>query len=341
MIALGLHDWPYLMWLAVAVAAAALSFGYSGLETGIYMMNKIRLDLRAETGSRAARTIRKIVSDQSRFLAILLIGNSLATYAASFAISAMFVLAGYGEHSEWLALAVATPLLFVLCESVPKNVAYRQSERLVYRLSGLLSVSDLVFRWTALLGLVRGVSSLLMKLTGARQKGYIPMGHEGLSAVVAEGHASGVLTHMQTIMADRVMHIGKVKVRDVMIPLGLVVTAPVKVDRPKMLELVAAHNFSRFPLQGEGGQIVGILNVYDALAEDQQVADRQAGPAVLETKAPPPLVVSDSASVTDALYRMQRTHSPMAVVADKAGRHVGIVTIKDLVEEIVGELDAW
>jgi CBS domain containing-hemolysin-like protein len=134
-------------------------------------------------------------------------------------------------------------------------------------------------------------------------------------------------------MADRVMKIAEVALRDVMIPIGRAVSAPLEVDAQRLIALVGDHNCSRLPLLDGRGQVAGILNIYDALT-DRSVA-RPADKAVV------PLVMPQDLVVTDALYRMQRANAHMAVVADAAGSHVGIVTIKDLVEEIVGELEAW
>lgn len=317
-------------WIALLLAASALSFVYSGLETGIYLMNKIRLDLLAESGSAPARRIRGVIANQGNFLAVLLLGANLANYATTFAISALFVLAGY-RHAEWYTLAVGAPILFVFCESVPKNVAQRVAETMVLSLSGVLKASSVVFNACGLAPLVRGFAWLLMRIVAPKARSHATMGHESLSAVVAESHASGVLTHSQTVMADRIMHISGVTVRHAMIPMSKVIYAPANLNRAQMLDLMRAHNYSRFPQVDAAGQVVSILNIYDALAEGSAAA----------AKVSEPVMLPDSTTITDALYVMQRTHAPMAVVADATGKHVGIVTVKDLVEEIVGELEAW
>lgn len=320
----------WLLWAALLVAGAALSFVYSGLETAIYLMNKVRLDLLAESGAKAARRIRAVIADPANFLAVLLSGSTVMEYATTFALSAMFVLAGHERHAEWYALLVGTPLLFIFCESLPKNIAQRVPEPMVYALSGLLRVSSAVFNACGLAALVRGYSGLLMRAIGRKGESYVPMGHESVSAVMAESHASGVLTHLQTVMADRIMHISDVTIRHAMIPMSRVVSAPVNFSREQMLELMRAHNYSRFPEVDASGHVVAIVDVYDAVSG-------QGAPA----RVPEPVILPDATTITDALYVMQRTHSPMAIVADDHGKHVGIVTVKDLVEEIVGELAEW
>lgn len=318
------------LWICAVIAAAWLSYIYSALETGIYLMNKVRMDLMAESGSRAARRIRNVVRKPGNFLAVLLIGTNLMEYASTFAISAMFVLAGHEKHAEWYTLLVGTPLLFIFCESVPKNVAQRAAERMVYRFSGVLKISSVIFNACGLAPLVRGFAWALTRRLLPGAKSHMPMGHESLSAVVAESQASGVLTHLQTVMADRIMHISDVTVRDAMIPMKRVVAAPANLDRGQILELMRAHDYSRFPQVDANGQVVSIVDIYAALAA--------AGQPI---KPSEPVILPDATTITDALFVMQRTHSAMAVVADSSGKHAGIVTMKDLVEEIVGELGEW
>ena len=322
-----------LIWLAVLAGGVVMTGLFCGLETGIYVLNKFRLDLRAENGEKRARRLKRIIDNYNNLLAVLLIGTNIAAYAATFAVSAMFMLAGTGHATEWYTIAVATPILFIFGESVPKNVFQRLAERLVYRLSRLLRAASFVLNACGICPLVRGFSWLLMRVIPARHRGDYHAHHEGLAAIVAEGRASGVLTHFQSVMADRVMQIGQVRLEDVMVPLTDAVSAPHGVGRDQLIDIIRDHNYSRLPLLDEAGQAVAILDVYQVLLDETASA-----PADLATKA---LVLPADMGVTDALYRMQRLRATMAVIEGADETHAGIVTIKDLVEEIVGELDAW
>ncbi|HUT59649.1 MAG TPA: CNNM domain-containing protein [Phycisphaerae bacterium] len=319
----------WVQWASLAAAGLVLTGLYAGAETGIYVLNKLRLDLRAEGSSRAARSLRGMLQRSDSLLAGLLIGTNLAAYLTTFAVGAMFVLAGYERYAELCTLAVATPLLFVFAESVPKNLFQRSAETLVYRLVWFLRASMVAFTACGLLPLVRGFAGLLSRLRG----GAHPLAHEGLATILAEGQAAGLLTHAQSIMADRVMQLGGVRVAEVCHPMKTALWAPQGITREQLFELVKDHNYSRVPILGAEGRVVGILNIYDVLMapEPVQPADRMT----------PPLLIGDRMTVTDALYRMQRAHAAMAIVTDTDGKHIGLVTIKDLVEEIVGELEAW
>ena len=316
-----------MLWAVLLVATASCGL-YCGLETGVYVLNKIRLDLRAEAGNRQARRLRRLLRKPNSLLAVLLIGTNLSSYAVAFAVTVMFEQAGTGHLAEWYALAVATGLLFVLGDSVPKNVFQRLTETLTYRLSWLLSASDVLFKVTGLSLLVRGVSWLIvLPLRGRRT-----VSDERLSTLFAEGRASGVLTHMQSIMADRVMNIAQVALADVMVPLASAACARREATRDELLGLIQQTDHSRLPVRDEAGQVVGILDVYDVLAD--------ASVARPADRATEPLLLASTMAVTEALYHMQRAHQMMAIVRS-ADRPVGMVTIKDLVEEIVGELEEW
>jgi len=322
----------YLAWTVVVLCCMALDALFCGMETGVYVLNKIRLDLRAEAGSRGARVLRRMLRKPDNLLAVLLIGTNLSRYIATAGVTTMFVLAGAGARSEWYTIALMTPVLFVVGDSVPKHVFRDLCESLTYRFAWFLAASNWLLNACGLAPLVRGFSGLLTRLAGRRACEHGPLEHEGLTAVVTEGRATGLLTHFQTLMADRVMHIGRVRLADVMIPMRDVVSAPREITRDELIERTRDRNYSRIPLLAGDGRVTGVLDIYDVLAR----ADGTS-PAEMATE---PLILAADMPVTDALYRMQREHAAMAVVAE-AGAHVGIVTVKDVVEEIVGELEAW
>ncbi|MDY6913813.1 MAG: CNNM domain-containing protein [Planctomycetota bacterium] len=320
------------LWPAVLAASVILYALYAGLETGVYTLNKIRLNLYAEQSRRSARLLHGMLAKPNNLLAVLLIGTNIPCYAATFAVSAIFVTAGYAHRAEWLTLIVATPILFVVGDSIPKGLFHRRAERLVYRLAWLLKASDVLFKLIGVSYLVRGLSWVIFHLAGAgglRQQGL----HEVPGGIVAEAHASGVLSQFQSVMAERVMQLADVTLVDVMIPMRDVVSARSNITLRQVTQLFADCNYSRVPLLDAGGRVVGVLDLYDVVAE------APTGPPA--NKMATPLCLPAETPVSDALYRMQRTGAAMAVVESAGGRHIGIATVKDLVEEIVGELKEW
>jgi len=317
--------WPIV--LAVATGLAAL---FCGMETGIYVMNKVRLDLRAEAGGRDAQRLRRLLKKPNNLLSVLLIGTNVASYAVAFALTAMFDLGGMGGSAEWYALATGTLLLFVLGDTVPKTVFHRLSETLTYRLGWTITAADWAFKVTGLSYLMRAASWLVM-LPVRRRQGVVAV-ESRLADVFAEGQASGVLTHMQAVMVDRVMHIADVTLADVMVPIRKAICIRRDTTGDVLIRVLRKHNYSRVPVIDDAGDVVGILDVYDAL-----IGEPVATPAERMT---PPMKLPAGMTVTEALFAMRREGNMMAV-AQKDGKAVGIVTIKDLVEEIVGELEEW
>lgn len=325
--------WEWLLWPLVFLCSAGIDSIYCGLESGMYAMNKIRLDIRAEEGHATSRFLKRMLAHPNNMLAVLLIGTNLMRYIATFAITSMFMLGGASnDEVRWLTIAVTTPLLFVIGDAVPKNVFHRDADKCVYATSWLMRVSNILFKITLLSPFVLAISSLMMRLTGGN-RAKVHHRTEGLGTVLSEGTATGVLTHNQSIMAERLMQLRNVTLADVMIPMRSVVRASRNVDRDRLMRIYRQNDFSRIPLLDGAGQVVGLLNMFEALTDPE---DRD--PSVIMT---PPLRLDRSLPVSRALFVMQRAHAVMAVVHDNRYRDVGIVTVKDLVEEIVGEIEDW
>jgi CBS domain containing-hemolysin-like protein len=330
MIALVAQVLPWVVWPCVLATFVLLDALYSGMETGVYVLNKVRLDLHADAGQRPARFLQQILRRPEKLLVTLLVGTNISRYMETVAISAMFVEAGHADKADLFTIAVATPVMFAIGDAVPKQAFQRLGEHAVYRLTPLLRVSQWLFTVTGLAPLVSGVTHLLLRLTGVSGGEYR---HTGIQTVIAEGRASGLITSFQSAMAERVMRIAEVTLADAMRPMNQVICAPLSVSRTELLNVIRGHDHTRIPLLGGRGSVAGVLDVYEVLTDTSRREPREL--------MAEPFVLPAWMNVSDALYAMQRNNALMAVVEDRSGRHVGIATLKDLVEEIVGELQEW
>jgi len=322
---------------ATLLGGLVLSFLYSGLETGTYAVNKVRLDLRAESGDRRAVALRSLLRHPSRSLIVLLIGNNLANDLASGGMVLMLTLHGLGQWSaQWYAVAVLTPVVFIFCELLPKNLFYRHAETLTYLFSGFLGFCRRVFTLVGLVHLTRALLWVTLKLA-RRGEGEVsdPLGAgRRVSAILDEGRASGALTDSQSLIAERVVRIGHVRLRDVMVPLKAAVLVPETITREGVRELLGAHKHPRLGVyRGGRDNIVGLLNAYDVLL------DESGRPPAAHVR--PVVSLPEGMGVTEALVELQRRREVIAFVCSERGAFVGLVTMKDLVEEIVGELHEW
>jgi len=317
-------------WLLLFVFNVVLVGVYCGLEMGFYRLNKMRLELFAETGHSSGRILRNFAHNSDNLLVVLLIGTNIHHYAAAFAISAMFMLGGSAEAAEYYTMLVAIPVMFVFGDSVPKNLVGRMSEKVVYRMAWFLRAADILFKLIGLSYLVRGVAGIFLRLLGRKSKVPGLIGPEGLRTIFAEARASGTITSLQQQMAGRAMQIDAVRLIDVYQPINKTFTARRDISRQKFLKFLKLHDFSRVPLLDSDNQITGIVDIHNVLADQKQLPP--------DVHSSLPLVLAAEMKVTDAIYSMQQGRASMSVVEDSNGKHIGIVTIKDLIEEIVGEL---
>ena len=323
----------WIIWPIVCLASIGMMGMFAGLELGSYVMNKFRIELHAEANNPSALRMRKMMKNPDRLLSTLLIGTNINAYLSTFSISAMFVAAGREDQAELFTLAIATPLLFVFSDSVPKNVYRRQAEQLVYRYSIVLEISDKIFRLIGLSQLVQFASKSLLFLLGRKGEIKSHIGHDGMQAVLAEGAAAGALTANQANIAGRIISIADLSVADIMQPMQKVITADLNVSRKDFITLIRQHDYSRIPLLDSDNKVAGIVDIYDILV-DEKLHDPACNMI-------PPITIACSSTITEALYLLQRARRSIAIACDDQNNHVGIFTIKDLVEEIVGEIDEW
>lgn len=322
-------NWYMLGWLAAFVVSVVLVGLYCGLETSLYVFNKIRLELMAKTGNSRAKYLLKLLHRPNRLLSVLLLGTNIFTYIATFAASAIIMMLGVKEDFvEFYTIAITTPILFAFSDAVPKNVSRKSAQRFAMRFLTLLRVSDVVFMWTGLSPALAFLSGFWVRLLGKKktQRGSI-------GTLLEEGQASGAISHMQSVMAVHVMKVGEVHIGSIMQSLGKLQWIRPDITRKRLFELIRNSNYSRLPVRAANGKFEWILDVYDVLT-DKTGAD----PHAFFTR---PMYVHASQTVPQTLLEMQKHRKHIAVVVGRKGKHVGIVTIKDLVEEISGEIAEW
>ena len=328
---------PY---LGIALAVLASGF-FSGNETGAYRLNRVRLHLAEQKGRPEAKLLVRMLSDMRGQICVMLIGTNLSVYVATLLATRLWQSAAALDagplYGETMATLTLTPLLFVFAELVPKDIFNTHADRLVYRSARLLWLANVVFRSLALVAVLKGVSSLWTALTrGRRQSDPFPA-RARLRSILRDSAAEGVVTPYQNELVEKIMNLRSVSVRQAMIPAAKVACLRQGASNAEFRELVGSCPYSRLPvLQTGGHQVTGIVRVNDIL---QQVAfDEQLD---LDRFVRETLEMSPSMTVTQAIFAMQKSRAAMAIVRNPRGQYIGILTLKDLVEEIVGELEAW
>ena len=324
--------------VAAAVFLAALA---NGMETGIYRVNRVRLRLRADRGDRRARALTGLLGDVRGLIIVCLIVYDTGVYVATAFVTNLVAHAGWASGPvgvELLSTALLAPLFFIFTDVLPKSIFTYEADRWMVRFGGVLRAAHGVLRGVGLVPALKGASTLILRVARGREAALVNPFHprQRLRAFLREGAAEGVLSRYQDELVDRVLALRERQVRDVMIPLARVTSVEAGTDREHFVEHLRAHSYSRVPVwEGRRDHIIGIVHINDVLAAGAEAFD------LARLAAGEPLCVGPDMPVSQAMFRMRAARAAMAVVVGPRDRAVGIITIKDLVEEIVGELAEW
>jgi len=324
------------VWWILAGVGLTGSALYSGLETGAYSLNRVRLHVRQHQGDRAARRLVRLVEDRSRLLGTILIGNNLANYLGTSALGVIF--AGYGWSDTrviFLNIAIVTPMLFVFGETLPKDLFAAFSDRLMYRLAWFLKASAAVFKWTGMLAMVQLVTRSVIRISGGKSRTQPLHPRRLMNWLVRETVGLGLLSEQQSQIIDRVLAMTSRRVMDEMTPWNRVQKIHDTAATDELWRRARQSERTRYPIVNYKNQPVGVLNIDHALRHPPEQC-----PPVRELMSP--LVTLDrNLDIRTALRKLQAWRCSMAVVTAAHQHPVGVVTIKDLVEPITGELSEW
>ena len=331
MTALQLVIWSLLM--LIGFAGSAL---YSGMETGAYSLNRIRLHVLKHEHKHAAIILHHLLDRPATLLTTLLIGNNVTNYLGTAALGVILASMHLGDWEEILLNAlIVTPVLFIVGETLPKDLFAAHSDKWMYRLAPVLRFSRLVFTYTGLVPLISLFSSTLMKAVGQRANtvAFHPRRQVGL--LVQEGVGYGILSKEQSAMIDRVLGMSDIAVRDEMTPWSKVQrlreTDGYEAVRHIAERMVHAH----VPVLDADGRVTGLLRLNDVLA----LGEADCPP--IKQLIKPALTVTRQTPISEALARIRQDAAGLAIVTGKAGQPVGVVTVKDLIEPITGDLRQW
>ena len=314
------------------IAFAALAGFHSGSEMGFYRLNRIRLRFLAEKGRPAATIIRRLSADPQFAISTMVVGTNVGVYLAT--IVCAHKLQALGHWAELYSTLLMTPLLLVFADVVPKSLYQRHADTLIYKTAIPLGVSAVLFYpISRLLRLLGSLPRIMFPSAQAQQANLLTV--ERFHFLLSEGTTVGALSPYQKAMTDNILALKSTSLTGVMVPLEKVVMISDAAGFADLVALFGVHEFSRIPVHsGDRARITAIVNVLDVVCAERQQAS-------IEELARPPHYLQASMSVAEALYSLRSARQQMGVVLDDGGQAIGVATIKDLVEEIVGDLMAW
>ena len=342
---------PFLDLLIVAVLIVVSGF-FAASELSLITVKRHRISQLASEGNRSARAAERLIEDPSRFLATIQVALTFLGFLASAvgavsfsgALASLFRLIPLGpiqDAAPTIAFLVTTLLIalvtIVVGELAPKTLALSFTERFALAVARPIGFMERVlspFVW-----LVSLVSGLLVRALGGKERpqaGYLST--EELKLLVETGSEQGGIEEDEKEMIHGVIELGERRVHEVMVPRIGIRAVDVNDPMDEVLDLIVRAGHSRLPVYEESlDNIVGILYAKDLLPYLKR--NGQRAPEIdIRKLARPPVYVPETKAVDELLHEMQVTKRHIAIVVDEYGGTAGLITLEDVVEEIVGEI---
>jgi putative hemolysin len=327
-----IHYW---YWWLLAALSLFLSALYSGVEVGIYSLSRLRLRLRTYEKDPAALQLETWLQTPNYALVGLLILQNLASFGFSASVAGILAARGFGEVGQAIiSVIIITPIVLIFCEIVPKDLFRTHADRWVFPMVPPIKWSFLAITWIPLLPIVRGLSFITFKIARQSSPPTSTSPWNEMMTLFEESTASGAITSSQHDLVQRALRMATVNIRDVMVPWNRVVGIPITIGQEGFNAMARRYDTSRLPVLGRSTtDVLGIVEVLEVLGDLQ--------PYNLRNHLRPAMTLIAEQSVRSAITLMRRARQTMAIVLDRQNRAVGLVTMKDLVEELVGELAEW
>ncbi|HYM68887.1 MAG TPA: hemolysin family protein [bacterium] len=317
------------------VLAVLILFGafFSASETALFASNRMTLRRMRDRGDRRAGVAHHLLEAPGDLLTTLLVGNTIADVGAS-VLATSIAISLAGRHGEWIAFVGVTLIVLIVSEIAPKTLAARHADRMaLWVAEPIHAIGRLLAPLIRVLSLV---ATILIRPFGAPITTRPPLvTEEQLRFLVQVGEEEGVIEERERAMIHSVFEFGDTIVREVVRPRIDIVGVPASATIDEALGLMIESGHSRLPVyEGSADHIVGVVYVRDLLAPLRQGKHDQP---VLDVRRPA-FFVPETKKVDELFREMQRKKVSMAIVLDEYGGTAGLVTMEDLVEEIVGEI---
>ena len=331
----------FLLELVALAALILLNAFFVAAEYGLVTSRRTRILELEHGGNRRARAVRRITSDPPRFIAAMQLGVTIA----SVAIGALGEQVLAHRFEPWMASALAVLLALlvvtffevVLGELVPKGIALGHPEGTALAVSTPVRWFFFVFK--PLIWLLQVCTALILRALGLEPPGADHEAHSEaeLRMLLSSAAEQGEIEHEEQEMVYKVFDFADKEVADVMVPRPEVVAISVELPPAEALQAVLESPYTRYPVyRGSLDEIVGVLHVRDLI---EAMHDRGIAAVNVEELVRPAYMVPETKDLAALLTEFRRTNQHLAVVIDEYGSVEGIVTLEDLLEEIVGEIE--
>lgn len=308
-----------------------LSAFFSSAETALTTVSNIRLRTMAEGGNKKAARVLKVTDDTPKMLSAILIGNNVVNISAS-SLATILAIRLFGSYGAGIATGVMTLLVLLFGEITPKYIAARQSIKVSLRCSGVIYTLMVVL--TPVIWVVNHlVSGILRILRADRIEDTSSMTEEEFRTIIDVGSESGAIEDTEKDYINNLFDFSDTKVKELMIPKIDVTMVSTTASYEKIRQIYVESMYTRLPVYEEDSDhIIGILNMKDLLLKDP------GSNFSVKRLLRKPYYTYEFKRASDLFHDMRRERIHLAIVQNEYGDVTGIVTMEDLLEELVGEI---
>lgn len=325
---------PNYTWQIISlVILIALSSFFSMSETALMSLNRIRLRHMVNEEVPGAKLVAKLTEDPNRLLGAILIGNNIVNIGAS-AMATVLATNIFGDSGVGIATGIITVLVLIFGEITPKSIAKQKSEAVALRVAKPIEFIVIIFK--PFVYIFTAISSFFIRILGGdpnEAKSFIT--HEELKTMVGVSEEEGVLENDEKEMIFNVFEFADLQVKDIMVQRVDIVSVDKEASYDEVMDVIKNEQFSRIPVYNQTiDNIVGVLNIKDLATIENLRENFNVSKYIRD-----PFYTFEFKKIVELFKEMKKTRNQIAIVLDEYGGTVGLVTIEDLVEEIVGEIE--
>ena len=316
--------------LVIVIILLSASAFFSSAETALMTSNKLKMRNLADNGNKRAAKVLKVTENTDKMLSAILIGNNIVNLTAS-SISTALTLKIFGSKLVGIATGILTFLILVFGEITPKNVASKNAENMALAYIGVISF--LVTLLTPVIFIVNTVAKFVISIFNKNGDDNNAVTEEELRAMVEYSHEEGIIENEEKKMIVNVVDFGDTVAGDIMVPRVDMVMVDEKSSYEEILQVFREERYTRIPVYEETpDNVIGILNVKDfLLIEDKENF-------VMKELLREPLYTYEYKKTSALMMDMRKTGANIVIVLDEYGITAGLITLEDMLEEIVGEI---
>lgn len=317
--------------VVLVVVCLVLSAFFSSSETALTTVNLIRIRNLADNGDKAAAWVLKARRDQSKMLGAILIGNNVVNLSASSMLTVL-VTDVFGSQAVGAATGVLTLLVLLFGEITPKTIATLEAEKNALRFARVICFLMTIL--TPVIFVVNLLSGGVLRLLGVDpNKPTDSITEDELRTIVEVGHEKGVIESEEKEMINNVFDLGDSVARDIMVPRIDMSFVDVEASYEELMEIFRRDHYTRLPVYEDNtDNVIGIINMKDLILLEDRAAFS------VRDYLRQPLFTFESKKLSELMIEMRKTSNNIVIVLDEYGATAGLITLEDILEEIVGDI---